>query len=247
MTPPLRVPATVTPPPPAPESPEIQAARQANDKAGYERNGAEAAYKQAVKDHTADSPEAKSAKAALDQAQAKVESTQADLKKALKLPQVAKVAPTKAPPQPPPAPEKTASNNNSNPTEKTAPAQPNSKGKTPRVNSESVKKIYEVLPPIRGEYIEFRSEVYERILKNPKSLERLNKLLEEIKKDPQINGEYLQKLQIHGEFSRSTYFNLLEKLPEKTDQPEPADQRKLDVSEARPQAPRPSRKRPRGW
>lgn len=242
MTPPLRVPVTGTSPQPAPESPEIQAARQANDKAGYERNGAEAAYKQAVKDHGADSAEAKSAKVILDRAQAKVESTQADLRKALKLPKVAKAAPAKAQA---PAPEKSAGNDNSGNAEKAAPARPNSKAKVPNKNPERVKKIFEE----HREYLEFHSsEVYELILKHPKTQERLKKLLDEIKKDPQINGEFLHKLQLHGEFSRSTYFNLLEKLPEKTDQPESVDQRKLNVSEARPQVPRSNGKRPtRGW
>jgi len=244
MTPPLRVlaPSFVPTPDSPQESPEVKAARSAVDQAGYARNGAEAKYNQAVQDHGADSAEAKAAKTELSQAQAKVESTQADLKKALNLPRVAKAAPAKAQ-----APEKTASNDNSGSTKKTAPAAPNSKGKTPGKNSESVKKIYEELPPIRGEYMEFRSEVYEIILKNPKTQERLKKLLEEIQKDPKMNGAYLQRLQIHGEYSQSLHFNLLEKLPEKTEQPEVTDQGQLGVSEARPQAPRSSRKTSRGW
>ncbi|MCE9624774.1 MAG: hypothetical protein K8R69_04870 [Deltaproteobacteria bacterium] len=172
MTPPLRVPTTTaTPAPGSPdESPEVKVARSAVDQAGYARNGADAKYKAAVQDHGQDSAEAKAAKVELDQAQAKVESTQADLRKALKLRSEAKPAPQ--------APSKTPSDHRSGPAPKPTSTKPKTEDKAPK-KSESVEDIFIELPPVRGEYIRFNSEIREILLKEPKLRKDLDKLLKE--------------------------------------------------------------------
>jgi len=203
MTPPLRVPTTTTPAPGSiDESPEVKAARSAVDQAGYARNSADAKYKAAVQEHGQDSAEAKTAKVELEQAQGKVESTQADLRKALKLRSDAKPAPQ--------APSKTPSNNNSGPAPKPTSTKPDSKGPAPK-NSESVKKIFIELPPVREEYIRFNSEIREIIIKDPKELK---KRLDELLKSRGSEGEFLRAPRLHGESSTS-FRHVLEQLKEK--------------------------------
>ncbi len=195
MTPP-RVPAAPATPAPdcSQESPEVQQARKAVEQAGYTRNGAEATYKAAVKDHGADSPEAKAAKTELDKAQAKVENAQADLRAVLKLPQGKKsAAPTKTASAP--SPQKNSGNG----------SKPVVTGNSAPKDSRSEKVFLQELrrkwiPLLHGEYLESNRAVIERMELLPElNKEQLEKLLKEVK-EGKIHGEYLQSAKIrHGD------------------------------------------------
>jgi hypothetical protein len=172
---------------PAPESPEVVAARAKANDAGFARNRAEAAYNAAKKEKGADSPEAKAAKTALEAAQAEVEKTQTELKAALKLPTknsapVAKK--TKAAPSRTPAPKATVAKNE-------APV-----SKTPAPESEPPKAFF-----LERVILEHRS--FESIKDiDPKLKERIEKIIREQKFTPK-NLEYFQKQLNHGEMLRT--------------------------------------------
>jgi len=143
-------------------NPEIKAAEQRVDQAGYARNQKEAIYKQAVKDHGADSAQAVTAKAELTQAQAEVEKQQGELRKLFKV--------SAAPRKPTPAPAPAA-----------APA-------TSPPPASEIAKLFKKLEPIRSEMFMmeqsvqlFRSQDFEKALKHDSKFnERIEKIRKEI-------------------------------------------------------------------
>jgi len=199
MTPPLRAPAPAsTPAPDSPqESTEVQEARQAVYQAGCDRNAAEIKYQNVVKEHGADSNEAKAAKADLDRAQAKAESTQAELRKALKLSQGKKAGPAATARASTAKPAKPEANQ----------GRSDSKAATASKEESGVRKILiEVqkvpLPLVRGEYIRLHSESqFLRTL--DQDPERMEKLIKGILQDSQNHGESSRKIEIrHGDSER---------------------------------------------
>ncbi|HKY63270.1 MAG TPA: hypothetical protein VJR29_07605 [bacterium] len=159
------------------ESPEIVAARNKANEAGYARNRAELTYNTAKKEQGADSEAAKAALKTLEAAQAEVEKAQAELRDLLKLSkkapapaQVKKPAEAKAPAPAQPAPEKPAA----------GPGVP-PKGayfEVIQVQPKTYESIY------RGEYF------YRRIELDLKIDQQLKQLLQEIKKDPNKSLDY---------------------------------------------------------
>jgi len=193
MTPPILFPNSSSPSSAPTESPEVQTAQEAYRQAGFTRNRAEQAHTQAVKDHGDDSPEAKAAKADLVRAQKDVEAKQKELSKALGLKPAPKPA---AKPAPKPAPK--------------SPPQPDSGGKTLTLLERS---------EFKAVFLESSSrirtfETLERELRffDDKSVkERIQKLLDEAKKNPKV----LEKIKKMDESIRGESIRVLEKLPEK--------------------------------
>lgn len=179
------------------ESPEVAEARAKAAQAGYERNRAEAAYNQAKKDHGADSAQAKSAKEALEKAQADVEKAQGELRDALKLNSPKSASKPQAPQtEPPNAPKEEAPKAEAS--------------KSPAKSAPEAPKVTQEKPTEkpRGAILEhrvlklYRSEEFIRInpvFKDGELKKRLEKLLKE-------NPKALEHLlnQPHGEMSIDT-------------------------------------------
>ncbi|MFO1520406.1 MAG: hypothetical protein U1F57_12220 [bacterium] len=176
MTSPLRILAQSVPPPAKKEenvSPELKTAQDRHRKAGFARNQAEAAYKQAVKEHGANSEEAKGAKEALGKAQAEVEAAQKEVSTLLKSKPTAKADKSASTPQ------KKAGEKGSAKTDK--PAQTGVK------KGESEKDILYRFEIIEERVIEFKID--EKVLKDLEK--RIKDLLRQT--EPKNHGEMLRR------------------------------------------------------